>query len=192
MADNKPVSSLPLVWKIIVVVLLVIAVAAVIQIKKGKSVSAPEQNTVTRTLLSVKDTQKSQPLEQTSVTRNPSHVPAVQKPSPVASKPSSTTMEKKTPRLVDLGADKCIPCKMLAPILDELKKEYAGKLQVEFIDVWKNPHAGDPYKIRIIPTQIFFDPSGKELFRHEGFISKEDILSKWKELGFSLEKETTK
>src|SRR5512139_4069841 len=89
----------------------------------------------------------------------------------------------KLPKLIDLGADKCIPCKMMAPILQELKKEYAGRMQVEFIDVWKNPDAGKPYKISLIPTQIFYDATGKERFRHEGFFGKEDILAKWKELG---------
>jgi len=91
------------------------------------------------------------------------------------------------PRLVDLGSVSCIPCKMMAPILEELKKEYAGRLQVEFIDVMANPDAGTPYKISLIPTQVFFDASGKERFRHEGFFSKEDILAKWKELGVSLD-----
>lgn len=87
------------------------------------------------------------------------------------------------PRLVDLGADKCIPCKAMAPILVELRTEYAGRLQVDFIDVWKDPRAGDPYNIYTIPTQIFFDGNGKELTRHEGFISKADILATWKRLG---------
>ena len=93
----------------------------------------------------------------------------------------------KLPRLVDLGADKCIPCKMMAPVLKELKTEYAGRMEVEFIDVWKNPDAGKPYKIKLIPTQVFFDASGKERFRHEGFFGKEDILAKWKELGVDLQ-----
>ncbi len=93
---------------------------------------------------------------------------------------------KGLPRMVDLGADKCIPCKMMAPILEELKSEYDGRLIVEFIDVWKNPDEAPKYGIKLIPTQIFFDASGKELFRHEGFISKEDILSKWKESGVEL------
>src|SRR5512135_17122 len=92
----------------------------------------------------------------------------------------------KLPKLIDLGADKCIPCKMMAPILKELKTEYAGRMDVEFIDVWKTPDAGKPYKIKLIPTQIFFDASGKERFRHEGFFGKEDILAKWKELGVDL------
>jgi len=102
---------------------------------------------------------------------------------------SKTTRNLKAlPRLVDLGADKCIPCKMMAPILEELKKEYAGIFNVEFIDVWKNPDAGKKYGIRIIPTQIFFDVTGKELFRHEGFLSREDILAKWKELSVDIGK----
>ena len=97
-----------------------------------------------------------------------------------------TEAPKTLPRLVDLGADKCIPCKMMAPILEEMKKQYAGKLDVEFIDVWKNKEAADKYNINLIPTQIFFDAAGKERFRHEGFYSKEDILAKWKEFGVDL------
>lgn len=95
----------------------------------------------------------------------------------------SDTVNKKLPRLVDLGADKCVPCKMMAPILEELKKEYADKFEVQFIDVWKNPDAGAAYNIRMIPTQIFYDAEGKERKRHTGFMSKEDILAVWKELG---------
>ena len=97
-----------------------------------------------------------------------------------------TAEATKLPRLVDLGADKCIPCKAMAPILAELKTNYVGQLEVEFIDVWKKPDAAKPYKIKLIPTQIFYDATGKERFRHEGFFSKEDILAKWKELGVEL------
>jgi len=81
----------------------------------------------------------------------------------------------KLPRLVDLGAGKCKACKELAPILDALREEYKGRLDVEFIDVWKNRNAGQPYGIRVIPTQVLFDKEGKEVWRHEGFISKEDL-----------------
>ena len=98
----------------------------------------------------------------------------------------SAGQEKVLPRLVDLGAGKCIPCRKMAPILEDLKKTYAGKLEVQFIDVWKDRDAGKPYRIRLIPTQIFFDAAGKEVFRHEGFFGKEDILAKWKELGVDL------
>jgi len=91
------------------------------------------------------------------------------------------------PRLVDLGAGKCIPCKMMAPILEELKTEYAGSMEVVFIDVWQDKNAGAKYGIESIPTQIFYDASGKELFRHEGFFAKEEILAKWKELGVQIQ-----
>ena len=90
---------------------------------------------------------------------------------------------KALPRLVDLGAGKCIPCKMMKPILDDLKTNYAGMFKTEFIDVWEDADAATPYNINLIPTQIFFGADGKEIFRHEGFYSKEDILGKWKELG---------
>lgn len=90
------------------------------------------------------------------------------------------------PRLVDLGSTKCVPCKMMAPILDELRSEFAGRMTIEFLDVMEVPEIGKAFNIKLIPTQVFFDSTGKELFRHEGFFSKEEILSKWKELGVDL------
>ena len=99
-----------------------------------------------------------------------------------ASQPAS-----KLPRLVDLGAGKCIPCKMMAPILEELKAEYAGRLRVDVYDVWENRGIGEKFGIRVIPTQIFYNAAGKELWRHEGFMSKEDILAKWRQLGADLD-----
>jgi len=97
--------------------------------------------------------------------------------------PTSAPAERKLPRVIDLGADKCVPCKKMAPILAELKKEYEGRVIVDFIDVWKNPKAGEPYKIRVIPTQIFFDADGKEVWRHEGFLSKEEFVARFAEMG---------
>ena len=109
---------------------------------------------------------------------------------PVASETAAvvetTPSSSPRPRLVDLGATQCIPCKLMAPILEDLKKTYVGKMDVQFIDVWENPDAGTKYGISIIPTQIFYDAEGKELFRHEGFFGKDDILAKWKELGVDL------
>ncbi len=95
-------------------------------------------------------------------------------------------MTSGVPRLVDLGSVTCIPCKMMAPILEELKKEYAGRLSVQFYDVVQKPDVAKKYNMKLMPTQIFFDASGKELFRHEGFFAKDDILAKWKELGVDL------
>jgi thioredoxin 1 len=87
------------------------------------------------------------------------------------------------PKMVDVGAGKCVPCKMMKPILDDLKANYADHFVTQFIDVWENPDEGKKYGIEVIPTQIFYDAEGKELFRHTGFFGKEDILGKWKELG---------
>ena len=100
--------------------------------------------------------------------------------------PKEAPRDEALPRLVDLGAGKCIPCKMMAPILEDLKEECADTFEVEFIDVWENPKAGEEYGIRMIPTQIFYDAAGKELFRHEGFFGKEEILAKWKEYGVTV------
>ncbi len=92
------------------------------------------------------------------------------------------------PKLVDVGARKCTPCKLMQPILEELREEYRGIFDVVFIDVWQEPEAARQYRVRLIPTQIFFDASGRELYRHEGFFSKEGILAKWKELGIDLKR----
>ncbi|MHC4542512.1 MAG: thioredoxin family protein [Planctomycetota bacterium] len=106
-------------------------------------------------------------------------------PMPAEYKPEQLT-GKGVPALVDLGSDKCIPCKMMAPVLEELRSEFAGTLQVNFLDVVKYPDLLALYGVRVIPTQILYDATGQELFRHEGFYSKEDILAKWRELGVEL------
>jgi len=97
-----------------------------------------------------------------------------------------TESERPLPRLVDLGAGTCIPCKEMAPILEQLRTDYAGRLRVDFVDVWKTPEAAEPYKVRVIPTQIFYAADGRELFRHEGFMGREALLAEWKLLGVSL------
>lgn len=102
----------------------------------------------------------------------------------------ATTMPA-VPRLVDVGADRCIPCKMMIPVLEGLRTEYAGRLKVDFIDAWKYPAAAAPYRVSAIPTQIFYAPDGRELARHEGFISKADILATWRKLGFDLDRPAT-
>jgi thioredoxin 1 len=102
---------------------------------------------------------------------------------PTASAPAAATA---LPRLVDLGADRCVPCKMMAPILVELREEYAGRLEVVFIDVWKDETKAQEYGVRMIPTQIFYGPDGQELLRHEGFFAKEEILAAWREHGYDF------
>lgn len=98
---------------------------------------------------------------------------------------SDQTVDSGLPKIVDLGADKCANCKKMVAILGEMEESQAPYFSVEFIDVWKNPEAAKPYKVSLIPTQVFLSASGEELFRHEGFFSKEEILAKWNELGIS-------
>lgn len=85
--------------------------------------------------------------------------------------------------MVDIGAGECIPCKMMAPIMETLEKEYQGRAAIFFIDVWKNPEQGKRFGIRSIPTQIFYDKTGTEVYRHQGFLSKESIIAQLEELG---------
>ena len=147
--------------KIAIVVALAVTVAAAVTLKQNKGKAPAESNAVTVT------TGTNAPAENTGDL-------------------AVAVANAKLPKLLDLGAGKCIPCKMMAPILEDLKKEYAGRMNVEFIDVWQNPDAGKQYGIEMIPTQIFYDAEGKELFRHTGFFAKEDILGKWKELGVDV------
>jgi thioredoxin 1 len=150
--------------KIIVVVGLLIAIGIVIAVKHTNTAPSVEQTAAA-------------PAAPVSDSENVAEE-AMQSPEPEA-----------LPKLLDLGAGKCIPCKMMAPILDELKETYADTFEVVFIDVWENPDEAKQYDIRMIPTQIFYDAAGKELFRHEGFYSKEDILGKWQTLGIIMETE---
>jgi thioredoxin 1 len=90
---------------------------------------------------------------------------------------------QRLPRLVDLGKGTCIPCKKMAPILEELRKEYEGRAAVDVIDLRDDPGAAGEYGIRLIPTQIFFDDEGNEVWRHEGFLAKQTIIDKLTEMG---------
>jgi thioredoxin 1 len=78
---------------------------------------------------------------------------------------------------VELGSLNCIPCKKMKPIMDAIETEYAGKVRIVFHDVWtpKGRADGQKYGIRLIPTQVFLDRDGKEIFRHEGYFPKEEI-----------------
>lgn len=109
-----------------------------------------------------------------------------QLPAGLADESPGSPKAEALPRFVDFGAGQCAACKMMAPIMVELLRDYGDRLAVEFIDVWEDEAASEEYNIRMIPTQIFYDQEGKELFRHEGFIGKDDILSKWEEFGVNL------
>jgi thioredoxin 1 len=155
---KKGADSMSKSKKIAIVVVLIVAVVAVFAAKQDRSRAEPAT-------------------PQTNADTVQHHV---------AAHSSEQSAEQGRPTLIDLGAGTCIPCKMMAPILEDLKAEYAGTMDVRFLDVHKDPELISRYNIRVIPTQIFYDAAGKELFRHEGFFAKEDVLAKWQELGVDL------
>lgn len=114
--------------------------------------------------------------------------------SPAGARPATTPAARATapavaatpatlPRFVELGSDKCIPCKMMQPVLEQLRKDHGQQLNVEFIDVWKDEAAAKSYNVQSIPTQVIFGSNGQEIFRHTGYWPIEDAVSKLQELG---------
>ena len=89
------------------------------------------------------------------------------------------------PVLVDFGANSCVPCRQLRPVLKDVRNEYSGKAEVLVIDVYKYQNLAKEYKIMLIPTLIFFDSKGKETFRHTGVLDKDKIVAKLKEIGMA-------
>ena len=84
--------------------------------------------------------------------------------------------------MIDLGAKKCIPCKMMAPIMEKMEKVYKEKAAIVFIDVWEHREQASRFKIRAIPTQIFYDKDSKEVYRHVGFMSEKEINRQLKKM----------
>ena len=87
------------------------------------------------------------------------------------------------PVLVDFGANSCVPCRQMRPILKEIGTECSEKAKVVVIDVYKYQKLAQEYKILMLPTLVFFDPKGKEAFRNVGPLEKEKIIAKLKEIG---------
>jgi thioredoxin 1 len=91
--------------------------------------------------------------------------------------------EKGKITLIDLGAATCIPCKMMAPVLEKMKKRFAGKAEVIVIDIRNDRDQAQRFQLRAIPTQIFFDKEGKEVFRHLGFLDEDAIVEQFTKMG---------
>lgn len=85
--------------------------------------------------------------------------------------------------MIDLGRKTCTQCKMMAPILERLEKEYRGKAAIVFINLIDYPEQQYKYKLKALPTQIFFNPAGEEIYRHVGFMGEEDIVAQLNEMG---------
>ena len=154
--------------KFITVVLLAVAVVAVVEFQKYMKRQSAE----------CVDGACKLPSELAGAVVGPHNVPMMISP--------SQTKRKPLPRLIDFGAGTCATCKMMTTVLEELAGEYNNRLTIQIIDTGEDKETTASYSIRMIPTQIFLDAEGNELFRHEGFISKGDILKKWDELGVEL------
>jgi thioredoxin 1 len=100
---------------------------------------------------------------------------------------AAATARTAAPRFVDVGTTTCIPCRVMLGVMDELRRDYAGSLVVDFVDIAVTPAEADRYGVRAIPTQIFYAPDGRELWRHTGVIRAEAVIAKWAELGFPVE-----
>lgn len=87
------------------------------------------------------------------------------------------------PTLAEFGANTCIPCKQMKPILEQLAVEYEGKLNVVIVEVYEQMELTRFNRIMAIPTQIVFDSSGKEITRHVGLWPKEQIIAQLKKMG---------
>jgi thioredoxin 1 len=87
------------------------------------------------------------------------------------------------PVLVDFGANSCLPCRQMRPVLKEVRTEYSEKAKILVIDVYKNQNLAREHKVLMLPTLVFFDSKGKEAFRHVGILEKEKIVAKLKEMG---------
>lgn len=102
---------------------------------------------------------------------------------PLAPPTQQNQTQASLPQVLDLGRGMCVVCKKMVPIMEELKKEYKGRVVVKVINIDQQPEVAEKFKIRLIPTQIFLDAKGKEVFRHEGFMPKDEIVAQLKEMG---------
>lgn len=87
------------------------------------------------------------------------------------------------PKLLEFGSNKCIPCKKMAPILQELTKEYESRVVIQIIEVYQEHGLTQANRIQRIPTQIFFDAKNREVYRHIGFMDKEQIKKVFEKMG---------
>lgn len=156
---------------VVAVVAIIIAVGVIARASKRSSESRPpEPPTVTTS-------------EVGSVAAVPARADEVSGPGESETGVGSATETGQLPAVIDLGMGKCIPCKQMKPILDELAKEYEGRARIEIIDIGDHPDQADEYEVRLIPTQVFINAQGEEVFRHEGFMPKQDIVAQLQAMG---------
>jgi thioredoxin 1 len=120
-------------------------------------------------------------LKRTEVTRNEKWIGAMQALS--KGNPLDQALGRGKPIVADFGKGTCTPCKVMKTILDALAKEYEGKAEMLVLDIRKYPMLADRCGVRFIPTQVFYDGGGNEVYRHEGPMTKDAIRSQLAKLG---------
>ena len=156
---------------VIAVVVIAIAVGVIARVSERSSESGPpELPAATTTAVG-------------SVAATRTQADEVSGPEESAPGAGSPAKASQLPAVIDLGRGKCIPCKQMKPILDELAKEYEGRARVEIIDIGDRPDQADEYGVEVIPTQIFINAQGEEVFRHKGFMPKQDIVAQLQAMG---------
>ena len=79
---------------------------------------------------------------------------------------------------IELGSENCVPCRMMQPVMEKVKKRHGDQVRVVFYDILKSDQRkyARKYGIRVIPTQVFLDKNGREYARHEGFFPYEELV----------------
>jgi len=97
--------------------------------------------------------------------------------SKIAKKDTVAVDKKPLITFIELGSVRCIPCRMMQPVMKSVEEKYGDQIKVVFYDVWREEQAiyGQIYNIRVIPTQVFLDKDGKEIFRHEGYFPEKEL-----------------
>jgi thioredoxin 1 len=85
--------------------------------------------------------------------------------------------------MLELGSVGCIPCEQMKPVMEKLRTNYKGKLEVLFVDVSRDREAARRFHVFAIPTQVFLNKNGKEFHRHMGFYGYEEIVPVLKKAG---------
>ncbi|MEO0073396.1 MAG: thioredoxin family protein [candidate division WOR-3 bacterium] len=110
--------------------------------------------------------------------------PVAPKPEPAPEPLPQPSQPKVLPRLWDFGSDNCLPCIEMGRILEPMMQEYAGRVEIRIINVYQNRELAMQARIQVIPTQIFYDAAGNELFRHVGVYPRDSILAKFRQFGW--------
>jgi len=79
--------------------------------------------------------------------------------------------------VIEFGGPTCVPCVKMQPVLADLQQTFGNRAQIRNFYVTQHPKEAQAHKIMVMPTQVIFDPSGKEVARHIGYWPKDEFLS---------------